>query len=162
MSVEKSSQKNTTGNVKKREKRFMDVANGSGIWKLATAVLSGIVVTGIGIWLLLGQTAATRSDLRTAIKDHEAVIQSNILSRADVKELIYEAFDAKINYPYLQDKQLIMNHLKEGGAGSRHETDTDKRKRIREELDVFRQPIETRLKAIENSLDEIKRKLNNK
>ncbi len=96
----------------------------------ATAITSAFVAL-VGAWFVFGQNTITKADLTTAIQAH-------------------------INYPYLEDRAMIMAHLSTSGEGSVHESDTLKRRRIREEL---RATLDPRLVAIEKSLGELRQEI---
>ena len=118
----------------KKQANKMNGASTNGIGKvwMAIAVASlSVNVTGISAWLSFGKDS---------------------ISRSEVKDQISDAV-AKAPFPWKEDRGVVMKHL---GESERHETDSQKRSRIREELTIRLKPIEQKIDFLIKQFDEFK------
>ena len=109
------------------------IAKGSGngrgkmgreaLWQLLFAVSLTANVTGIGTWLTFGSQTITQEDLDRAL--------------------------ARAPYPWIQDRGIVMGHLDNGTI---HETDKDKRSRVRQEME----PLKNELGFVREDLRELR------
>jgi hypothetical protein len=120
---------NTIKNIKQK-------INGSG-WKMATGILATALITGIGFHV----TNEPTRDLAT---------------KAEVRQIVTDAISSTIRYPWLIERNEVLNHINDRGVGTMHEGDIAKRQRIREELIFLEEKLNLRLSTIESKLKEIK------
>ena len=86
---------------------------GNGLWKSLFFASLATNVTGITAWMTLSHDVVTATELDKAISNAP--------------------------YPWIADRGLVMQHVT--GAASIHETDGQKRTRIREELTPIREEL---------------------
>lgn len=107
----------------------MTVSNPSQAWiRIAIASIS-VNVAGLGSWIATGSRHVNRDELPILI-------------------------DAHLDYPYTVDRELVREHIL--NSGEKHESDDQKRHRIREMLDLAVTP---RLDAIDKRLARIEDRL---
>jgi hypothetical protein len=100
------------------------------VWKTAAAISISINLTLIGAWLTMGRNVVTTEQLRHAVETAD--------------------------YPWLTDRQIVMQHINSVGPDTIHEGDTAKRRRISEVLEDRLQPIREDLSEIKAELRKIK------
>lgn len=101
-----------------------------GLWKTLFAVSMTANITGLGFYLTEGIHAITREELREAI--------------------------SSAPYPWKTDRAVVMAHVQSPGI---HETDTDKRRRIREEINQSMEPLAKELEFLREDVRELKTEL---
>ena len=101
-------------------------SNGSGIYK--TLLAASLTLNITGVTLHITEDRITQDDLETA-------------------------FEAKVEYPWLQDRQLVMNHISDKGENTIHESDSYKRDRIQS---VVSDELESLEVKVDNNAEDIK------
>lgn len=108
--------------------------NGSAVWKWLTFLQTGVIVSGLGTYLVYGSQSMTRSEI-------QALVHREI---------------ERAPYPWLSDRALVMDHLTNSMV---HEDDSKKRMRIRQEVEVAQKGVMLQLEAIKEMMLEFQRLL---